>query len=340
MDLKFLYSLNEDVNERDVLDQIKNARKRATDRRDTVGFAMEDSNGKIVKVFVRAAQAQDFEKALARAQHEHEEEDGEIEIAEVLFDLHKSFDIVDVEWQQGAIPEDEEVDNMLQGDESDESEDDVEGLGDFSDVEGEDLDAALDGAENAGAQPDDAYSALKSVIDMLKANAEAEKAKADAQKAQAEKEIAVAANQAATMRAKQEEEILDMDDYNKRKKEEEEMRATREKLIKYRHETKNSNNHSDLGESMKHSKYDGPTPEEEELLDMEKWEEEERDRARAKKERERLVKFRYEKKRKRKKEEEEMRKRVHNYMESVGLNTVKDVSFMNFLSVNKKKAKK
>lgn len=66
------------------------------DEVDTITFGLETDDGKIVKVYVNAEQAEAFEKALAQKL-------GEIDdIEEVLNELSKEYEIVDVEW-----PEDE-----------------------------------------------------------------------------------------------------------------------------------------------------------------------------------------------------------------------------------------
>jgi hypothetical protein len=62
------------------------------DEVDTITFGLETDDGKIVKVYVKVDQADDFEKALA-------DKLGEIDdIEEVLNELSKEYEIVDVEW--------------------------------------------------------------------------------------------------------------------------------------------------------------------------------------------------------------------------------------------------
>jgi hypothetical protein len=79
------------------------------DEVDTVTFGLETDDGKIVKVYVNAEQAEAFEKALATKL-------GEIDdIEAVLNELSKEFEIVDVEWPEDDSdneekPEDEEDD--------------------------------------------------------------------------------------------------------------------------------------------------------------------------------------------------------------------------------------
>lgn len=62
------------------------------DEVDTITFGLETDDGKIVKVYVKVDQADDFEKALS-------DKLGEIDdIEEVLNELSKEYEIVDVEW--------------------------------------------------------------------------------------------------------------------------------------------------------------------------------------------------------------------------------------------------
>lgn len=81
------------------------------DQVDTVTFGLETDDGKIVKVYVNAEQAETFEKALATKL-------GEIDdIEEVLNELSKEYEIIDVEW-----PDDEDDDE--DGDEDKEDKED------------------------------------------------------------------------------------------------------------------------------------------------------------------------------------------------------------------------
>lgn len=83
---------------------------------DTVVFGMETDTGAVVKVYVRADQADDFEAALANELAENDD------IDEVLAELDKEYDIVDVEWPEGYDDENEEDED----EESDPSDEDAE----------------------------------------------------------------------------------------------------------------------------------------------------------------------------------------------------------------------
>ena len=74
------------------------------DEVDTITFGLETDDGKIVKVYVKVDQADDFEKALA-------DKLGEIDdIEEVLNELSKEYEIVDVEWPSEDPTGDEDED--------------------------------------------------------------------------------------------------------------------------------------------------------------------------------------------------------------------------------------
>jgi hypothetical protein len=76
------------------------------DEKDTVTFGLETDDGKIVKVYVDADQANDFENALSSKLGEVDD------IEAALNDLAKDFDIVDVEWpDDNADDEDEDADD-------------------------------------------------------------------------------------------------------------------------------------------------------------------------------------------------------------------------------------
>lgn len=309
-----------DQNIHDVVSLVKNAKAANEIRRNTRGFALENDDGSIVKVFVRLDQADDFEQALSKELYDADEEG--IEIPEVLFNLRQHFEIVDIEWGNKSIPEDEEEPEQVKksnkknddlpppdeegGEEGDLPPPDEEG-GEDGDLPPPDesdmpMDDSMGGMDDmmggAGGAQEDLIGAIGKVMDMLKAKADAEKAEADAKKAEAEAKIASEANKAASMRAAQEEEVLDMEDYNKKQDANKKMVDTRDKLIKYRHELKNNSKQSkDLGESMNiqpdKKKFPDATPEEEEVLDMEHFEKKKKEREQAKKTRERLLKFRH-----------------------------------------------
>ena len=220
----------------DVISKLKAAEKSADLDQDTVAFGLKDEEGKIIQVRVRAEEAEDFEQALsrelARVGEADEENDDPVstgEIAEVLFKLKDQFEIVDVVW--GEIPEDEEVEQGLEGEGED--------LGTEGDTEGEDLgDEEMDdemAADDEFGEEEDAKTALTQVIDMMKADSAAKQAEAEAKKAEAEAESAKYAAQASAAKVKQEEEILDMEAYNKAQADADKEAKTLAQLAKYKH---------------------------------------------------------------------------------------------------------
>ena len=203
----------------DVISKLKHAEKANIRDDNTVGFALEDDQGNIVKVYVRKDQANEFEEALQAALANELEDDenkkerpSSKEISEVLYDLKDKFDIIDADFE--SIPEDEEEDQEAAGGE--EGAPEVPGLeggeeGGEGEGEGEGMEVPPEGELGGGEEQ--AASALDKVIDMMKAQAEADKEEANARKEQAKAEQAKYAAQAASAKVKQEEEVLDMESY-------------------------------------------------------------------------------------------------------------------------------
>ena len=211
--------------------------KERGDNRNSVSFGLEDENGGVVRVTIKADQAQEFEKSLqAFMQDDAEEnESGTPEIAEILFKLKDRFDIVDVQWPD--IEEDEEQDISLQGDEG--NLDGEEQDANAPDGAGEE-DVSLDdpGADSLGGGEDttEVQGLLTQVIDMMKADAEARKADAEARKAESKVKEADAIVAQAMTRVKQEEQYLDMDQYNKGKKEQSKESKRLAQLARWKHD--------------------------------------------------------------------------------------------------------
>jgi hypothetical protein len=233
----------------DVISKLQSAEKENDFSQKSVPFGMEDANGNTVKVYVRPEQADDFENALASMVKDSA--NSETEIAEILFNLKDSFDIVHVDW--GTLPAEDEGEDLALAD-------------DAGAAGGEDLTAGAAGGEAPpgpegeippeGEAPPEGelppiepegsgdegavQSSLAAVIDMLKADAEARKAEADAKAKQAEAEQARYAAQIADSKMKSEVEVLDMEDWNKRKEEEKKEAKKLAGLARYRHEQASS----------------------------------------------------------------------------------------------------
>lgn len=247
-----------DFDASDVIAKLKHSEQQAEDSgEDTTAFALEDENGQLVKVWVPDDQADDFESALEQAlskgDEDNDDENDQKEIAEVIWHLRKDFDIVNVEWG-GDIPQDEEQEVAtppaeggplpgetgaeLHGDETPEPGAEGEGLGDEEGLggeEGEDMEAEPDEAAELGGE-EDTKSTLQSIIDMMKADAEARMADANARAAEAKAREAEMSMQQAKEKVKQEEEILDMETYYDKQKEEKDEADRLAKLAKYKHD--------------------------------------------------------------------------------------------------------
>ena len=212
----------------DVISKLKASERKSKLDKDTVAFGMEDEDGSIVKVYVRADQAKDFEQAIQHALAQEDEDENEknssSEIAAVLFNMRKKFDIVDVEWPE--VQEDEEEDMTVGGEDAAAAED----MAATDQLPTEE--PPVDTSEEKAA------SALDAVIDMMKKDAEARAAEAQARTKEAEAKIADTTARQAEAKVKQEEEVLDMEAYydNKGEKEKEAKRLA--KLAKWKHDIK------------------------------------------------------------------------------------------------------
>jgi len=250
----FSESEQSDFTASDVVTKLKDTEKQAEhEGENTTAFALEDDNGSMVKVWVPDEQADDFMTALEQGLNDvDEDEDDEnegSEIAEVLWNLRNDFDIVNVEW--GDIEEDQEeqlpADVTAEppaGEAGAEGQPPVEGEGpEGPEGEGDEMTAepgaedelGLDGGE------EDAKTALQSVIDMMKADAEAKKAEAEARTAEAKAREAEAGMKVAQDKVSQEEKVLDMEAYYDKEKKEKDETDKLAKLAKYQHDMSGEN---------------------------------------------------------------------------------------------------
>jgi len=223
----------------DVISKLDAAEKRANINKDTVAFGLEDSEGNITKVYVKADEADDFESTLASLlageDDDNDEQNTSMEIAEVLHNIKDKFDIVDVEWPQ--IAGDEEQEQTVGAEEGGEQ------LPPGVEKEPTDLTPGAEPEPEAEQEPEmaageegGAESALQQVIDMMKADAEAKKAEAEARKEEAKARQAEMAAKTAGEKVKQEEDVLDMEAYYGQKKTEEQETKRLAQLAKYRHD--------------------------------------------------------------------------------------------------------
>ena len=97
--------------EKDTIDKLERSAK--FDEIDTVTFGLETDDGKIVKVYVNAEQATEFETALSDMLGQKDD------IEEILNELSKNYEIVDVEWPDAdPTASDESDDEMTDGSEA------------------------------------------------------------------------------------------------------------------------------------------------------------------------------------------------------------------------------
>lgn len=224
--------IKEKINSEDILSKLKALEKNNIEKEKTKGFVLEDEYGNLIKIYVSADQADEFENAIGKRLSEIEEDyEKELDVFELLFDLRKEFNIVDVYVE--SIPEDEEDELEIDanGDNNDlESED---GNGDMVDNVNDDLSGGLNAQQAPTAYMNDS---LSKIIDMLKADASAKEAEARAKEAEAKAREAEANRDIAELKIKREEELLDMEDFNKRKSEEDKEANQLKQLAKFRRE--------------------------------------------------------------------------------------------------------
>lgn len=258
--IQHLDSMNENFNLSDALSKLNNAvgqSKTNEDKSNTVKFGLEDDKGHIIKVFVDSNDADAFEEALSR-----ELEDGmkKIEIAELLFKLRDEYSITNVVWPKivDDVVEEEESTKLPQdegGDQQEQETADQSLADDFSDEDNPDEqndtgeettphqagenDILVDDLEaQDDFSSDDSKQTLNAILSMLASDAEAKKAEADARAAEARAKEAEAMARTAEARIKSEEQILDMETYNKQKSNEKSEVRKLAKLAQYRHEMK------------------------------------------------------------------------------------------------------
>lgn len=258
--LQHLDNVNENFNLSDALSKLNNAvgqSKTNEDKSNTIKFGLEDDKGNIIKVFVDANDADAFEDALSR-----ELEDGmkKVEIAELLFKLRDEYTITNVVWPkiiddvveeeestklpqdgQGGDEQEQQTDKDLADEFAGEDNPDQEGQGEEdttphqageNDIPVDDLEAQDDFSS------DDSKQTLNAILSMLSSDAEAKKAEADARAAEARAKEAEAMARTAEARIKSEEQILDMETFNKQKSNEKSEVRKLAKLAQYRHEMK------------------------------------------------------------------------------------------------------
>lgn len=221
--------------------KLKNSERLSKSKASSKAFGLQDDDGNTVKIYVKASDADEFERELESALNSDKS------VAEIVFDLNREFDIIDAEW--GEIPEDEEEQipmpkgNQGANDQAAPAPDanadpNAKAQGDEQ-AGGDDelsLDDAAPGDEGGEDNPDDVKSALNQIIDMLKSDVQAKKAEAEAKKAEAEAKKALQLRKAQEAKSKQDAELLDAEEFFKSKKEEDRKQKQMDLLARYHYE--------------------------------------------------------------------------------------------------------
>jgi len=257
---------NDNIDSINALSKIKSAEKAFENNKDITGFALEDDNGQIIKVYVKSEEKDDFEKALETELSKNQDpENDHREIGEILYNLKTDFSIVNIEWPN--LPTDEEEETEITPDELGvDSSDNPNGDDTKNDpnMNGEEMSPDADiGAEDGS----NAKSALDAVIDMMKSDAEAKKAEANAKEKEAEAKIASLNTQAAEATVKKAEQTMDMEAYYSKKSAKEKEFKQLSKLAQYQHDLKADEVNADTNNipgNLPQSNTDRPSMENEE----------------------------------------------------------------------------
>jgi hypothetical protein len=211
----------------DVVSKMKSAEKNSELKKNAVVYGIEDTAGNVTKVYISKEQDADFKEALSKLLSDEKNND----VSEILFDLRNTFNILFVEWP--ALPEDEEVDNVLSKDRKPEG---GEGPEDAGPKEGEEEIPPLPPEPLPAAPSEDNESILLKVIDMLKADADAKAAEANAKAKEAEAEQAKLTIQLTNTKVKNEEDMLRAEEHFKKQAEKKKEEDRLAKLAKYRND--------------------------------------------------------------------------------------------------------
>lgn len=249
---------SDDFDQSGVFAKLKAAEKKeSVDRRNTTTFGLEDENGKLVRVTVPNDQADKFEQVLQTVVSQQDEDMDNAEIAELLFNLRDQFTFVDVEWPD--IEEDEEeTPQQPDAGEMDLSTDTGDGDMDFT------LDQPV--AKDTSTEVDEVKGLLTKVIDMMKSDADARRQEAIAREKEAEVRAADSAVNQALAKVKQEEQILDMEVWNKAQKEESKEAKRLAQLARWKHEMSKQNGSLDDDEQLDDIVQDAQPEENEEIV--------------------------------------------------------------------------
>lgn len=226
-DLMEYYNTN--IKPEDVQAKLTSFNTNTKDNQNTTStvFGLDDSKGNIIKVYVKDEQAKKFEETLASKMREINPDDPYApEVAEILFDLRKQFDITNIEWPTYSEDEEQETDQF--------------------DTNSEQLPPGDEGLDpNAATTPapsSDPSEMMNSVIQAMMADSEARRQESLARAAEARAKEAEAAARMADNKLKAEEEVADMEAYYDTQNSEKKEAKKLAKLAKYRHTLKQDEN--------------------------------------------------------------------------------------------------
>jgi hypothetical protein len=230
---------NPEFNHFDVKSKMTNAERTDKLKKDSVAYGIEDEDGNITKVHIDKAQEHDFKRELSNLLRT----DDKLDIAEILFNLRNTFNILFVDWP--SMPEDEETENVLDKDADGEPKPGEEGPEGEPKPGEEPVEEPL--PEPAPPAQPDSESILLKVIDMLRADAEAKRAESVAKAKESEAETAKFSVQLSNIKVKNEEDMLKADDYFKKQADEKREKDRIAKLAKYRNDVvKNTTYEADM----------------------------------------------------------------------------------------------
>lgn len=197
---------------------------------DVTTYGLEDDSGNTVKVVLPTEQSKEFEQKLMSLLR-NDRKRGERgftskQIGEILFDMRKEFDIVNVVWPKiSGDSEEEEV--KVPGD----MEQPADGQSPTGE-DGVDPNAPPSTGDMSHPTPEDTTpvsSLLQQIIQMMQADAEAKMVQAKAEEAKYVQQISA-------QKMEQEQEVLDMEAYYKSKKKEEGESKKLQRLAQWKHE--------------------------------------------------------------------------------------------------------
>ncbi len=212
---------------------------------DTVVYGLEDDNGHTVKVTIAADQQREFEsklKSLLRTEKKLGVKDITTkELGEILFDIRKEFDILDVVWPKikGDSEEEEITDSSNQNTDNEDLQldttndsnkiDNKSAKDQITDNTLSDDNSSDNTLDNTSGDTSEVKTLLQQIIKMMQTDAEAKMMQAKAQEAKY-------ANDIAQTKMQQQQSVLDMEAYYKQQKKQDTESKQLQQLAKWKHE--------------------------------------------------------------------------------------------------------